>query len=170
MNATSPLLPQPISPQRFEHIYIKLQLEPTKVAAFPIAVARETLVISRQQVTAMPNMPTYVLGLVYWRNHVLWMVDLPQLLGLLPLDANLRDHSAIVVCSEQRLLVLAVFSVEGVIRLTSDAIERSISDTIDTSLMPYIQGYALQETEQLLMLDAKAVISGAELRGQAHRT
>jgi positive phototaxis protein PixI len=167
MDAASPLSPPPSAPQGLENTYIKLQLAPTQVAVFPIAVARETLVISGQQVTAMPNMPPYVLGLVYWRNHVLWMADLPQLLGLPPLHASLRDHSAIVVCYEQHLLVLAVFSVEEVIRLTSDAIERSImGTTIDANLMPYIQGYALQGTEQLLMLDTQAIISGAEFRGQ----
>jgi positive phototaxis protein PixI len=167
MNAASPLSPPPSTPQGLENTYIKLQLAPTQVAVFPIAAARETLVISKQQVTAMPNMPPYVLGLVYWRNHVLWMVDLPQLLGLPPLHASLRDYSAIVVYSEQRLLVLAVFSVEGVVRLTSDAIERSVSNTID-AMMPYIQGYVLQGTEQFLMLDTQAVITGAEFRGQAH--
>ena len=66
--------------------YLSLQLSPEVKVAVQLKFVRETLVLTTNRFTQMPNVHPCLMGLVEHRSNVFWVLDLPQLLGFtLPL-------------------------------------------------------------------------------------
>ena len=139
--------------------YLKLQLDITIVSALLLDHIQEVLVIPVEQITFMPNMPEYVLGLINRRNKVLWLVDFPQMIGLESLERDVQQYHIAIARLENMLLGLAVEQVRGVIRLTADEIE-SPQDDDAPNLKPYLKGRVSEQGGSLIVLDAKAIKLG----------
>ena len=153
---TNPLQP------KLGDAYLKLQLEREILAVFLLEHIQEVLVMPVEQITRLPSMPEYVLGLMHRRSKVLWVIDLPQMLGLEPLEPNLQQHHIAIVRLEEILLGLAVQQVRGVTRLTAEEIESPLDNWVP-NLISYLNGCVVQQSESLLVLDIQAVINTPKL-------
>lgn len=146
--------------------FLRLRLSDTAIAAIPTIETQEVVMVHHHQLTLMPNMPSTVLGLLNHRNRVIWVIDLPQLLGFPMLTFDLRQYAVVVIQVAGKLLGLALQSIEGLSRLNPINIQSPVG-TVDASLVPYLRGCYLQDQELLLVLDAAAIANASSLQPQA---
>ncbi|WP_016949254.1 chemotaxis protein CheW [Anabaena sp. PCC 7108] len=143
--------------------YLKFQLNQQTTAVLSINHTQEAIIIPVESVTAMPNMPTCVLGLMNWRSRIIWVIDLPKMFNLECLDHRLRQYNIIVIKVESLLLGLVVQEIKGTTKLMSDNIHSPVGQ-VASSLVPYLCGCVEQKEETLLVLDAQNIVNYANLR------
>lgn len=137
--------------------YLKFQFGQQISAVLSMSQAQEVFVLPIGRLTAMPNMPPYVMGLLNRRSKVLWVVDLATMLGLPETLTNVQHYNSVIINSGSLSLLLIVQSVEGVVRLTPQSIQPPLGQ-VSSGLVPYLRGCVLLEKEILLVLDAEAII------------
>ena len=142
--------------------YLQLQLEAEIASVLLLENIQEVLVMPIEQITFMPSMPDCFLGLMNRRSHVLWVIDLPQMLCLEPLKRDVQQYHIAIARVDNRPLGLAVQQVRGVIRLTAEEIESPLNNS-PLSLTPYLQGCVQQQEENILVLDTKAILNSPSL-------
>lgn len=144
--------------------YLKIQLDRDTPAILPMDYAQEVVVIPAKRITPMPNMPACVLGLLNQRSRVFWVVDLPQLLDLSPLETKyIQQFNIAVVRVENVPLGLAVQQVKGLMRFPCERIQSSLG-TVPSHLRPYLQGCVPQSGEVMLVLDPQAIVNCSTLQ------
>lgn len=137
--------------------YLRFQLDRQTPAIVSMEHTQEVLVVPFRRITPMPNMPKCVLGLLNWRNRVLWVIDLAQMLKLQPLDTTAQQYHMAIIRVGQVPLALVVQEVKGVTRFTPDCIQSPLG-LVTSGLMPYLHGCILQQKEILLVLNAEAIV------------
>ncbi|WP_421656773.1 chemotaxis protein CheW [Leptothermofonsia sp. ETS-13] len=111
---SSDLVPHALrSPKLMGEAYLKLYLDETLPVLLLMRQVLEVLVLPTARLTPMPNVPPPVLGLINRRSRVLWLVDLPQVLGLGALDGGRPWHAVAIIQVGTLPLALAVHRVEG---------------------------------------------------------
>ena len=83
------------------------------------------------------------------------------MLGLPGVETNVQQYNIVIIRNQSATLGLIVAVVEGVIRLTSESIQSPV-EQVSSSLVSYLQGCILQESEILLLLDAEAILRNAQ--------
>ena len=137
--------------------YLKFQFGQQTPAVLSMSQAQEVFVLPVGRLTAMPNMPPYVMGLLNRRSKVLWVIDLAKMLGLPGIETNVQHYNSVIINSGSVSLLLIVQSVEGVLRLTPENIQPPLGQ-VSSGLVPYLRGCVLLDTEILLVLDAEAIM------------
>ena len=150
--------PSVLSHQSSE-VYLKLQIDPSTQAVIPMTQAQEVVVIPRERITPIPNMPPEVMGLLNQRSRVFWVIDLPRLLNLSPLEPDLNAYNLAIVRANDIPLGLVVQQIQGVIRVSETLIQSPIGN-VSPHLAPYLRGCILQPHNGIvLVLDALALIN-----------
>lgn len=145
--------------------YLRLRLSDNVPVALPMEAAREVIMMSMEQITPIPNMPTCVLGLLNQRSRVIWVVDLSIMLGYAGFTANTRQFNIVILQVGQTPLGLAVPKVQGVTRFPLETIQSPIG-TVAPNIAPYLRGCLPEEREVLLVLDPDAIINASVLQRQ----
>ena len=143
--------------------YLKFQLAPRVPAAIAARSVEEATVLPVSDVTAIPNMPACMLGLVNRRNRVIWIANLVRLLGMPVLDRPRAQYS-IAIIKAGSSLGLMVDDIEGIVHLSADALSPPPLQ-VNPILMPYLKGCAIQNGQIVLVLDAEAVLQSSVFRG-----
>ncbi|MBD2568428.1 chemotaxis protein CheW [Anabaena lutea] len=138
--------------------YLKFQLNQQTTAVLSVNHTQEAIIIPVESVTAMPNMPACILGLMNWRSRIIWVIDLPKMFNLECLDHRLRQYNIIVIKVESLLLGLVVQEIKGTTKLMSDDIHSPVGQ-VASSLVPYLCGCVDQKEETLLVLDAQSIVN-----------
>jgi positive phototaxis protein PixI len=144
--------------------FLKVQLTSQQSAVLPMAQAQEAIAIPASRVTPMPNMPACVLGLLNHKSRVIWVVNLPQMLGLESQSLNVQQYNLAIIRSGKTPLGLVVPEIRGVVRLEADAIQ-SIEGEVLPEQVPYLRGCFIQSQEMLWVLDADAIVQAPILTG-----
>lgn len=142
-------------------IYVRFQIEIHTPAILSMEVVQEVLIVPISRITPMPNMPECILGLLNRRNRVLWVIDLAQVLSLQPVDANAQQYHMVIIRVDSFPLALVVQEVRGVTRFTPDCIQSPVVG--ESNIIPYIDGWILQQQERLLVMNAKAIVTSSML-------
>jgi purine-binding chemotaxis protein CheW len=119
---------------------------------------RQVEEINRQMdVTPLPHVPPFVLGVLNLRGNVVTVVDLRTILGVKP-DGQSRPSHNVIIRFEGERIGLAVDRIADVVRTTTDAIDELPAnfDTMDTR---FLQGVCAMENELLLVLDVQEALS-----------
>lgn len=145
--------------------YLKFFINPQTPAILSMNQTQEAMVVSVESVTAMPNMPFGILGLMNWRSRIVWIVDLPKILNLQSAQNRPRQYSVIIVRTESMILGLVVHEIIGTLRFNSDEIGSPLGQ-VASSLVPYLRGCIVQPQEILLVLDAQAIVHSSNLRSE----
>ena len=140
-----------------ENGYIKFQLNQRTGAVLSIAHTQEVIVVPVTSVTAIPNMPACILGLMNWRSHIIWVVDLPKMFNLECLDHRLYQYNIIVIQIESMILGLVVQEIKGTTKFIVDDVRSPIGQ-VASSLVPYLCGCVVQQEQILLVLDAVHIL------------
>ena len=143
--------------------YLKFQLAPRVPAVFAARSVEEATVLSPEQVTAIPNMPPCMLGLVNRRNRVIWIANLVRLLGM-PLPERPRQQYSMVIVKAGSSLGLMVEAIDGIVHLTAEDLQPP-PPQVNPVLVPYLRGCATQDEQILLVLDAEAVLQSSVFQG-----
>ena len=143
--------------------YLKFQLAPRVPAVFAAKAVEEATVLPISQVTAIPNMPPCMLGLVNRRSRVIWVANLIRLLGMSVPERQAQQYSTVIVKAGSSL-GLAVDEINGIIHLPSSALQPPPSQ-VNPLLVPYLKGCAVQDDQMLLVLDAEAVLQSSVFQG-----
>ncbi|MBK1987870.1 purine-binding chemotaxis protein CheW [Sphaerospermopsis aphanizomenoides BCCUSP55] len=140
--------------------YLKFQLNQQTTAVLSIHHTQEAIIVPITSVTAIPNMPAFILGLMNWRSRIIWIIDLPKMFNLEGIDHPLRQYNIIVVNVESMVLGLVVQEIKGTTKLMADDIHSPVGQ-VAVSLVPYLRGCVEQKEETLLVLDAQSIVNYA---------
>lgn len=140
--------------------YLKFQLNQETAAVLSIKHTQEAIIVPVESVTAMPNMPACILGLMNWRSRIIWVIDLLRILNLASLDNRLRQYNVIVIRVESLLLGLVVREIKGTTKFKPDDVCSPVGQ-VASSLVPYLRGCVVQKEEILLVLDAEAIVQSS---------
>lgn len=171
------LLPEVFTPKaRTGELFLQFQLGSGINVAISLERIVETLRLSAQSITPMPNMPACTLGLMENQGKVFWAVDLAEALGLPQGAIRTREYEIIIIealplenattaHSETLLLGLAVSKIRSTLRLNASEIETSVSGEVPPALVPYIQGSFQRDDSQTFILDVEALSYAKGLYG-----
>ena len=175
------LLPELFSDQNIEgDSCLRLKLTSELSALIDLNYVQESLVVPSREITRLPNLPEYVLGLMTSRGEVFFAVDLAHLIGLPPEIFNAQQYQVIIVntsfadevansASEQSdkssFLGLVVNHILGVSRVVYDDFD-SLNRDIPSELVPFVQGSIKQQDTQYLLLDIKSLIANKISKNQ----
>ena len=145
--------------------YLSLQLGGDVTVAVQLKYVRETLVLSSERFTQMPNVHPCLMGLVEHRSNVFWVLDLPQLLGFAPLDSTAIEAHIAILQIGGAFLGLGVYRIGMVLRIaeTDIASPQELPKTkTPLAIVPFLRGWLAQTggtSNNLYVLDAEAIAS-----------
>ena len=144
--------------------YLSLQLGGDVTVALQLKYVRETLVLSSERFTQMPNVHPCLMGLVEHRSNVFWVLDLPQLLGFAPLDSTAIETHIAVLQIGGAFLGLGLYRIGRVLRFTEAEIVSPLElakTKIPIETVSFLQGWIdkSEGASNLYVLDAEAIAS-----------
>ncbi|MGI0491248.1 chemotaxis protein CheW [Alkalinema pantanalense CENA528] len=142
--------------------YLRVTLPNQIQAVVPMSAVQEVLALPIHRITAIPNMPVPVLGLMNRRSQILWLVDLANLLGVGSLELNRQTQPIVVLKQGNTLVGFAVTEVEGMIALNPETFH--VPTHTPPSLLPYLQGCTVQNTDIVLVLNPEAILQAPVLQ------
>ncbi|MCS6960676.1 MAG: chemotaxis protein CheW [Pseudanabaenaceae cyanobacterium SKYGB_i_bin29] len=123
---------------------------------FPLANLQEIFSINLAQVTLMPGLEKYVLGIYNWRGNLAWLVDLQELLT--GIGSNFRENClCLLMPLEGQYLGMVVEQVEGIATLNNTDLLPLTAQIVDPIPSRFIQGYYLQD-KPLLVLEPQGIV------------
>jgi twitching motility protein PilI len=151
--------------------YLRCQLTPEISVLLPMESVQESLLVEEEEITPIPNMEAYVVGLMSSRDRVFCLIDLPELLGVTDkLVSSHRVYHTVVTRvpgasdSEKELLFgFAFHRVQGVTRINSEQMESVPQGDLPENLTPYIRGCVIEKGQEIPLLDLRAIINHSNL-------
>ncbi len=167
------LLPQLFSSETIEgDSYLKFQLTSELSALIDLSHVQESLVVANREITAIPNLPEYVLGLMTSRSQVFLAIDLAHAMELPPEAINYREYQVIVVktniaeaemnlptdrLNEPYLLGLVVRRILGVSRIGNRNFDEVEVD-FPSAIISLVKGTIQQQETKSLLIDIQKLI------------
>lgn len=150
--------PNPVSESAVSEAHASIQLVSFELAqelyGIEITKVREIILIT--DVTAVPQTPHYVKGVINLRSTVIPVIDLRALFGLS--DAERTDDSRIMVLQAgNRIIGVMVDSVSEVLRVKRDQIVPP-PPTVAQLGQEYLTGLVRLEKELLILLDIDHIL------------
>lgn len=146
--------------------YLKFHLDADTAAILAMQHVEAVLIVPSRRLTAIPNMPECILGLLNRRNRVFWVIDLAQMLNFQPVDPNAEQYNIVMIRVGEIPLGLLVQAVQGLIRITPDSIQAPMG-LVTPTLIPYLHGCILQQQEAALVLNAQTILHSPLLHGHS---
>jgi positive phototaxis protein PixI len=146
--------------------YLKFHLNRQTTAVVAMRHTQEAVVVPVESVTSMPGMAPCILGLMNWRSRILWTIDLPRMLNLESVEMRSRQYNVIVIRVDALIFGLIVDEIIGTTKFLVDEIHSPIGQ-VASSLVPYLRGCVVKETETILVLDAQAIVHSSVLRNES---
>lgn len=167
------LLPQLFSTQQLEgDYYLRFQLTGEISALIDLSYVQESLTINNDQITAVPNLPEYVVGLMSSRNQIFLAIDLAHLVGFSPETINLRQYQTIVVkinsekgsspSDDLNLFGLTVKRIQGISRILPDKFS-PITEAVPDILRPFVQKSVVQQRDDQTSPEVDSDASSKEM-------
>lgn len=150
---------------------LRCHLMPDALITLPVIQLTEVLKIPMGQITPIPHLPAWVMGVYNWRGEVLWMVDLGHLLGFTPWHqqatstsyytaAILHTESSRTRGEDRHMLGLVVSQVQDIEWCNPDQIQSPPPSAVTPELAPFLRGYWLKSSgEMLACLDGNAILA-----------
>lgn len=126
----------------------------------PIHVVRE--IVRIPEITAVPNAPDYVEGVINLRGRIISVIDLRKRFGETELEPS-KKNRIVVVELENRSIGLIVDSASEVLKLPPAEIEAPGSVFPDGEL-EYVTGVGKLKGRLIILLDLTKVLKNGELR------
>lgn len=118
-------------------------------------------IIKMPEITAIPQAPEYVAGVINLRGKIIVVVSLGTKFGIQSCDKN-EEYKVIVVELENQVIGMMVDSVSEVLRIPSSSVDPA-PDIIKSGVSSnYIQGVGKLDDRLLILLDLRNVLSDHE--------
>lgn len=130
-------------------------------ACYGLDIAHVTEIIGLQKITAMPDVPTYIKGVINLRGNVIPVMDVRSRFGLMNRDYD--DRTCIIVIHvESTSIGLVVDTVSEVLDIDHANIQPPPSMGSDTSSC-YISGLGKVDTDVKVLLDARRLLNLSDI-------
>jgi len=136
---------------------LKFVIDPQTFGLLESEFTQEVLTIKATHIIPVPNKPSCILGILSRRRRVYWAIDLAMLLGLQPLDQNIRLYEVILISAQELSIALVVPKIFGVVNIASGQIEQNIN-SVPATLRPYFKGYINEREEVFYLLKAESIM------------
>jgi twitching motility protein PilI len=158
MNASNiKLLTQP--QKNLGDAYLQFKLERSTTAVLPINFTEEVVVLPLRTITSIPNTSESIVGLMNWRNRIIWVVDLPKMLGFESQFSQLQQCNIIVVRHEAETIGLMVPEIKGTVRFDGANIQSAQNQAND--IIPYLNGCICEKDELNLVLNIQTILESS---------
>ena len=127
----------------------------------PISIVRE--IVRVPDITAVPNAPDYIEGVINLRGRIIPVVDLRKRFGEKSFEAN-KKNRIVVVELESRLVGLIVNSASEVLRISPSEIDEP-HNVFREGELNYITGIGKLNGRLVILLDLNRVLQRGELNG-----
>ena len=127
----------------------------------PISIVRE--IVRVPEITAVPNAPDYIEGVINLRGRIIPVVDLRKRFGEKSFEAN-KKNRIVVVELESRLVGLIVNSASEVLRISPSEIDEP-HNVFREGELNYITGIGKLNGRLVILLDLNKVLQHGELNG-----
>lgn len=149
--------------------FLTFSLPPDTTALLAIEQLNEVLKVPLANITPIPHLPDWVLGVYNWRGEILWIVDLGCRVGLLPwYQQSLPPATAPVAVltapsssGEQTPLKvgLLVHRIDDIVSLDLDQLQSPPNALVSDQLAPFLRGHWLDPKGHMLtLLDGEALL------------
>jgi positive phototaxis protein PixI len=141
---------------------LKFLIDPQTIGLLESEFTQEVLTIKATHIIPVPNKPSCILGILSRRRRVYWAIDLAMLLGLQPLNQNIRLYEVILISAQELSIALVVPKILGVVDIPSDRLEQNIN-SVPATLRPYFKGYINEREEISYLLKAENIVNSTIL-------
>lgn len=121
--------------------YLRVSLFDSASVLLPLTQVQEVIALPSHRLSALPNLPAPVLGLMNRRSQVLWLVDLVYLLGIGRLELDGLTHNVVVLKVGSLSVGFAVKAIEGMVSIGPDALV-PVPPQVPPSALPYLKSCA----------------------------
>lgn len=129
----------------------------------PISMVRE--IVRVPEITAVPNAPDYIEGVINLRGRIIPVVDLRKRFGVKSTEAN-KKNRIVVVELGARAIGLVVNSASEVLRIPPSEIEEPHS-VFQEGELDFITGVGKLKGRLVILLDLNRILQRGELSGLA---
>ncbi len=135
----------------------------------PMSYVQEVISLPAHRLSALPNLPAPVLGLMNRRSQVLWLVDLSYVLGIGRLDLAPQTHQVVVLKVGKLTVGFAITSIEGMVAVPPES-QVPVPTQVPPSVLPYLQMCArlsesvASESELLMVVNPEALFQSPVLQ------
>jgi len=126
----------------------------------PIQAVQE--IVRVPEITAVPEMPSFVEGVINLRGRILSIVDLSKRLKIKG-AAREKSSRILIVEIDQRVVGLLVDAVSAILRIPPEAIEPA-PDIVTSVGAEYIRGVGKLPDKLIILLDLKNILKPEEIR------
>jgi len=126
----------------------------------PISMVRE--IIRVPDITAVPNAPNYIEGVINLRGRIIPVVDLRKRFGEKSFEPN-KKNRVVVVELETRAIGLIVNSASEVLRISPSEIEEP-NNVLHEGELDYITGVGKLKGRLVMLLDLNRILQRGELK------
>ena len=135
---------------------------------YGIAIQKVKEIIGLMDITEVPNMPSFVKGVINLRDHVILIVDLRKKFSM-P-EAEFTDRTCIIVVESQRVdsdkgistIGIIVDGVSEVVNIQEEQIEEAPSFSAENDTH-FILGMAKMDGKVKILLDIDKVLTSNEM-------
>ncbi len=127
----------------------------------PIACVHE--IVRVPEVTAVPDCPDYVEGVINLRGRIVAVVDLRKRFNEEKIERHTRNR-ILVADLEGAMVGLMVDAASEVLKLPQDAVEAPPAAVSDDGEANYVTGVGKLNGRLIILLDLKKVLGKGELR------
>jgi len=129
----------------------------------PISMVRE--IVRVPEITAVPNAPDYIEGVINLRGRIIPVVDLRKRFGVKSSEAN-KKNRIVVVELGARAIGLVVNSASEVLRIPPSEIEEPHT-VFQEGELDFITGVGKLKGRLVILLDLNRILQRGELSGLA---
>jgi purine-binding chemotaxis protein CheW len=129
---------------------------------FGVPIERVREIVRVPEITAVPNTPDYVEGVINLRGRIISVIDLRKRFGEREFEKT-RKSRVVVVEIEDRIVGLIVDSAAEVVKLSPSDIEPPSAVFLEGEL-DYVTGVGKLAGRLVILLDLDKVLKAGELR------
>jgi len=120
---------------------------------FAIDVMQVKEVLRYSEITPVPGSSSYIRGIINLRGNVVTVIDTRLLFSLNQRETDDDTRIIVVEYNEQEVVGMVVDSVDEVVNIPQNDIERAPSVATDDSERRFVQGVSYYENNLIILLD-----------------
>ena len=143
--------------------YLQFKLNENTTAVLLVNFTQEVVVSPIEAITPIANKPELILGLINWRNRIIWVVDLPRIFGFESNISPMGQCNIIMTRHGAETIGLMVPEIKGTVSLNSDNIQPA-DNQVAPHIIPYLKGCIWQEDELHLVFNMQSILQSLFLQ------
>lgn len=137
--------------------YLQFKLNHSTTAILLVQFTQEVVILPHDSITSVPNISELILGLMNWRNRIIWVVDLSRMFGFNSNISSVGQCNIIVVRHGVETIGLMVPEIKGTVRFNPEMIQDA-DNQVPLHIIPYLTGCICRNEELNLVLNIQSIL------------